>query len=155
MEEILKLVIEGGSFGVSLLLVHYLFKRFVKKEVIEPIKELQEGHDKIEKGFVKFTEGVNSFIFRIIKSHNDVAESVNKNVTGMNQLFMEATRHTSQSKLESAEALEKVNVLHQTAEKLMTIATKVHDKNAKLESEVQKLNHDMILIKSKMGMKKE
>lgn len=155
MDELLKYAIEGGSFGVSLFLMYFLFKRFVKKEVIEPIEEIQKDNINTKKSFEKFTENINSFIFRILKSHVDTDDRINKNMSEMNHLFTEATRHTSQSKIDSFEALKKVNVLEETADKLLKITAKVHEKNEKIESEVKQLSKDMIMIKNKTGVGKK
>lgn len=155
MEELLKYAIEGGSFGISLFLVYYLFKKFVVREVIKPIENLQEENTEIKKGFIKFTENINSFIFRIIKSHNDTAESVNKNISNMNNLFTEATSHTSKAKMEAFEALKKVNAMVETTDKLLEIGKRTHEKTEALKTEVKRLSHDMIIVKTKVGIKDE
>jgi methyl-accepting chemotaxis protein len=155
MEELLKYAIESGAFGVSLFLTYVLFTKFVKKEIIKPIENLQEENTEIKKGFIKFTENINSFIFRILKSHQDTAESVNKNIANMNNLFTEATQHTSKAMMQSHEALKKVNALEETADKLLQIATKTHEKTVAMKSEVKKINEDLIMVKGKMGLKDE
>lgn len=155
MEELLKYAIEGGSFGVSLFLVYFLFKKFIVREVIRPIEDLKEENTETKKGFIKFTENINSFIFRILKSHNDTAESVNKNISNMNNLFTEATSHTSKAKMEAHEALKKVNAMEQTTDKLLQIATKVHEKTETMKTEVTRLSKDMIIVKGKMGIRDE
>lgn len=155
MEELLKYAIEGGSFGISLFFSYVLFKKFIKKEVIEPIEDLQEESKEVKKSFIKFTENINSFVFKILKSHVDSNDNINKNISNMNTLFTEATRHTSQSKIESFEALKKVNVLEQTTDKLLKIATIEHEKNKNLETEVHQLSKDMIMVKNKVGIKDE
>lgn len=155
MAEWLKLAIEGGSFGVSLFLVNYLFRKFIRKEVIEPIKELKAENDEIKKNFTVFTNRITEFIFKMLKSHGDLMDSVNQDVNKMNNLFTEATRHTSQSRMESYEALKKVNVLEQTTEKLLKISTMVHDKNKKIESEVKQITKDLIMVKTKTGIKSD
>jgi hypothetical protein len=155
MEELLRFAIEGGSFGISLFLVYVLFKKFIKKEISEPIEDLQKDNKEIKNSFIKFTENINSFVFKILKSNADTHEGVNKNISNMNNLFTEATRHTSQSKMESFEALKKVNALGETTDKLLKIATIVHEKNKKLETEVHKISDDMVMVKDKIGIKDE
>jgi hypothetical protein len=155
MEELLRYAIESGSFGISLFLVYYLFKKFIKKEIVEPINDLKEENTEIKKSFIKFTENINGFVFKILKSNNDTHEGINLNISNMNNLFTESTRHTSQAKIESYEALEKVNVLKETTDKLLKIATIEHEKNKNINTEVQKLSHDMIMVKNKIGLKNE
>lgn len=155
MEDFLKVAIEGGSFGVSLFLAYILFKKFIKKEVVEPIAELKEENASLKKSFTLFTERVTGFIFKIVQSHGDLMESVNKDVSKMNNLFTEATRHTSQAKMESLEALKKVNVLEQTTDKLLRIATIEHGKTQEIKTELQKLSKDMVMVKTKVGLKSE
>lgn len=155
LPEVIKWAFGGGSLGVVVLLGVWLFKRFIEKEIIEPIDELQKDNKEIKNSFIKFTENINSFIFRILNSHVDTAKTVDKNLDGMNQLFTEATRHTSQAKLEAHEALQKVNALAETTDKLVTIATKVHEKNDKLESRVQRISDDLVMVKTKIEEKKK
>lgn len=155
MDELLRWAIEGGSFGIALFLVAFLFKKFVTKEIIDPIEELQKDSKEVRSSFIKFTENINSFVFRIIKGHGEMIDSVNKNANQMNTLFAEATRHTSQAKTEAHQALEKVNAMSETADKLVEIGTKNHLKNKKLETEVKKISDDVILIKNKIGIKNE
>lgn len=155
MEELLKYAIEGGSFGISLFLVYFLFKKFIKKTLIEPIDDLQKDNREIKSSFIRFTENINSFVYKILESNAKTHEGVNKNISNMNNLFTEATRHTSQAKMESFEALKKVNSMEETTDKLLKIATIVHEKNKKLETEVHKISDDMIMVKDKIGIKNE
>jgi hypothetical protein len=155
MEELLKYAIEGGCFGISLFLAYVLFTKFVKKEIIKPIENLQEENTEIKKGFIKFTENINSFIFRILKSHQDTAESVNKNISNMNNLFTEATRHTSKAMMDSSEALKKVNAMVETTDKLLDIGKRTHEKTLAMKSEVKKISDDLIMVKDKVGIKNE
>ena len=148
MEELLSRAIEGGAFGISLFLSYILFKRFIKKEIVEPIAELKVDNIELKKGFTQFTERVTGFVFRLTKSHNELSESVTRESLNMTKLFTEATQHTSQAKLEAHAALEKVNVTQQTADKLLKVATITH-------TEVVKLKNDMVMVKNKVGIKDE
>lgn len=154
MEELLKYAIESGSFGVSLFLAYVLFKKFVTKEIVEPIQELKLENTELKKSFTQFTERVTGFVFRITKDHGELMESVNRDVATMNGLFTETTRQTSQARLEAAEALKKVNTLEQTADKMLKILSLVHDKSKKIETEVQKINEDLIMVKTKVSAAK-
>lgn len=155
MEELLRYAIEGGSFGISLFLVYVLFKRFIIKEIVEPLDSIKTEHSKLKTSFEKFTENVTSFIFKLLKSHDDLTKTVHRDVSNMHNLFTEITKHTSQARIEAHEALKKVNVLEETTEKILKIATLVHDKNKKIETEVTKISDELILVKTKMGIKNE
>jgi hypothetical protein len=155
MEELLKYAIEGGSFGISLFLTYVLFKKFIKKEVIEPIEELKSENVEIRKGFITFTNDINGFVFRLMKNHSEIIESVNKNSSNMNTILTDAISHSSTAKLESFEALKKVNVLETTTDKLLKISTLVHDKNKNLETEIIRISKDMFMVKNKIGIKNE
>jgi hypothetical protein len=155
MEELLKFAIEGGSFGISLFLIYILFKRFVKKEIVEPIEELQEDHKQLKRSFTRFSETASDMTFKVVNSHTQMVDIVTKTTSNMYNLFAEATRHTSQAKVESHEALNKVNVLEATTDKLLKISTAVHEKNKSIETEVHKLSNDLIMIKNKVGIKKD
>ena len=162
MEELLSKAIEGGSFGICLFLCYWFFTRFFKKEIKEPIEELKTDvknvkvdNIEIKNSFVKFTENINSFIYRVLKGHSEMIDSVNKNASQMNMLFSEATQHTAQAKLEAHEALERVKVTAETTDKLLKVATITHEKEQHLESQVKQLKNDMIMVKNKLGVKNE
>lgn len=155
MEELLKYAVEGGGFGISLFLTYVLFKKFIKAEVVEPIAELKEENSEIKKSFNRFTEQIMGFVFKVIKGHADLIENANRNSANMNNLFSESSRQSSQARRDSLEAIEKVNVMEKTADKLLKIATAVHEKNKSIETEVLKLSNDMIMVKTKVGVKDE
>lgn len=155
MEDLFKYAFGGGAFGTSLFLSYVLFKKFIKSEVVKPIKELEKENAELKKNFTQFTERVTSFIFKILKSHTDLTDSVSRDVTTMNQLFSEVTSHTSQSKVEAFEALKKVNVLETTADKLLKVSFALFEKNKKIETEIKKLSDELIFVKTKAGIKNE
>lgn len=155
MEELFKYAIEGGSFGVSLFLAYILFKKFIKSDVIEPINEIKKEYDELKKSFTSFTERVTGFVFKIVRSNLDLGERVSKDINVMHNLLAEATNslthQTSQARLEASEALKKVNVLQETTDKLLKIASAIHEKNKSLETTVTKINEDLIFVKTKVN----
>jgi methyl-accepting chemotaxis protein len=153
MEDLFKYAIEGGSFGVSLFLVFFLSKKFIKKGIIEPIEELKADVREVRKNFIQFTERINGLVFTLMKNNSEMNDHINSNITNMNNLFTDTTRQTSQAMVNSTEALKKVNVMEQTTEKLLSIATKVHEKNQRIETEIKKLSEEFILVKSKLSQK--
>lgn len=153
MEELLKIAIESGSFGLSVFIAYVLFKKFIEDDVIKPIEETKNDQADLKKSFTQFTERVTGFVFRVIKSNQELSDRVTKEVTGMHNLFTEATRHTSIARLEANESLKKVNSLEQTTDKLVKIASAVHQKNASLESQIVEIGKELILVKTKVDKK--
>jgi hypothetical protein len=123
----------GGAFAWGL--VFWLLKEWIKDHVLEAIEDLKNKNIEMRNDFTRFSDRINSFLFKIINSQNDLSKSVTKEVTEMTRLF-EKTQ-------------EKVTVLESVADKMVKITTVVSEKNRHLETEVKKISDELILIRDK------
>ena len=158
MEELIKYATEGSFAGIAALLLYYLFKRFVKKEVIEPIEELQKNYKSVTDGFIKFTDRVTSFVFSIQKGHKQLEESMAQETLKMSNLFADAMRQVSEARVASMEAVQKSRAAmkvaeeqNQTTAKMFQIVKLVHNSSENMKTEIKHISEDLLMVKTKVA----
>jgi hypothetical protein len=130
----------GGAFAWGLVVI--LFKAWVETNIIEAIAELRRGQVKTEQNFIAFTDRVNSLILEMMKDSKSSVANHSKILNQMSDEIRQAIH-------DSGAAIEKVYAVQVTADKLVKIATGVHEKNKHIESEVKRLSSEMIMVRSK------
>lgn len=140
----LKLLISlgGGAFAWGLVVI--LSKSWVETNVIKPIEELKRDSSEIKQNFVQFTERINSQFFDLIsKTKESSALSI--------KLLNSVTQDARQAMDNSGSAVERVQAMQQTTDKLVKIATAVHEKNKHLETVITQITKDLIMVKGKIS----
>jgi hypothetical protein len=149
MDELAKALVEGGGFGVSVLIAWLLINRFIKKDVLGAIEEAQKTAKLGYKTATELKESLNGTMFKVSSSQTELVQLLNTEI-------LKSSNNSAQAKADADVALQKVNVLLKgtenigvTVEKLVKIATVVHEKNKHLETEVTKIRDELIFIKNK------
>lgn len=147
----------GGVFAWGLVVI--LAKSWVETNILDAIKDLKHGLLKLEEGFVRFTERVNTALFNVVKSNTDQMESSRIELERMSKLHT-----TVVNRIDDAE--NKMEYIDKTNEKLVRVGVLVHEKHKllekkvddavkSLETEIEKLSKDLIFVKTKTGGKKD
>ncbi len=139
LKPILNFTGEATAWGVAF----YFAKEGAHEKILKPLDKLEKSNEEMSKNFINFTERVNSVIYGLMK---DLKDNSNHYVKLLDQVTMEARQAMSNS----GSAVERANAMERTVEKLVKIATAVHDTNRKITSEVQQISKDLIMIKEKL-----
>ncbi len=155
--EILKWIIEGGSAGTAVLLAYVLFKKFMKKEVIEAIAELREKLRHMEKDSQKSHDMIATTMSTVTLKSHEVQNNVSAALLKMNENFNDMAKYSGKALMDSQQnSMDIKKVESQTdgqIEKLAAATHKVLVKFKSTETEVVKLGKDMIYIKDKVDKK--
>jgi hypothetical protein len=157
MEEIAKWVIEGGSFGVAFILAYYLFKRFIKTEVIEPIQEVKVIAKEALKASQEAKDSARTSSFNVMNKVQEIQTNVSSTMTSVAKDFSDMAKYAGSAKLDSIMALEEIKKTKISGEeqmgKLASATMKVFKKQESVETEVKKLGDDLMMIRSKVDKK--
>ncbi|CAK9250666.1 unnamed protein product [Sphagnum jensenii] len=135
----------GGAFAWGLVLL--LSKSWVESNVLEPLRDLRSDQKEIKQNFVQFTERINSQFFELIsKTKESSALSI--------KLLNSVTQDARQAMDNSGSAIERVQAMQLTTDKLVKIATAVHEKNKHLETVITQITKDLIMVKGKISLGK-
>ena len=156
-DEILKWAVEGTSGGIGILLAYYLFKRFIKKEVLEPIEEIKDLAKKAYKSAEDAKDTIKATSFSMLTKHQEVQNQVVAQMISVEKSFSEMSRQAATARIEVGEVKELLKSLKKGTEedvtKLTLVGRKLFVKVRTMETEVKKISDELVMVKTKVEKK--
>lgn len=156
LPEWLKVVlgVTGGLAAWSI--AAYMAKKWFEKAVLEEITSLKSDVSHIRDSITDTMKNISTFILRFSGYQNEFTKSLQTETRKMSEMFSSASQQAFVAAQKSEEAIQRANVIQRaseenraTVEKLIKIATAVHDQNKTLRHEVVEIKSELVLIKAK------
>lgn len=153
--EIIKWILGGGSAGLVAMLAYWLFVRFIKKEVIEPIEEIRELSKKAYRSAEEAKEKVLEASFKMVTRSQDMETELQRHGTNLQKVYGEMSHYAATSRMEVQQAKDELKIFEKQTEegmhKMTQVGTILLNKVKALQTEQVKLGEEFIMIKNKKG----
>lgn len=144
---------EGSAFCISLWLTYYFIKKFIKEEVIEKIAHAVKTSRSAMEACERTEEKITGTSFKLMEKMSSLEDRVGRQVGEITRAFAEMSQHSIESHIISQKTSDELKSHQRITDEKFVRTAKVfkatHDKTMKLESVVQKLSDDLIILKNK------
>ena len=157
MEDIdaIKWLLEGGGFGICILITWLLIKRFVKKDILEAIETATATAKSAEKAVATFEDRSGKMFFKFQNELADTRSSFSADLGKMSKLFSEATQYAGGAMVAAKRAEENIaealKVSKENTDKFLEVGRALNNKIEKLKTEVVAVKDDLVFVKNKKG----